>query len=239
MTVKKIFAALLVPALSATLLAGTASAKYECDASGARTWTFDSSDYLWLDDNTYYLYDDSLNTASDQTLYEDQLLIYGVTYTYESFGTVNYVESYIYSPYYHCPTGSSISFKAPFDGTVSVSADYASNLIRINETPGTTATVKGGDTVKITAAKNSLYYFSDITGITFTPTKENKTFTVDPITIGSDTTDAGVTFKADGYNNWDCSIWNYVKDFKGTVNFNVKMNNVPNTVSVSAESYVK
>ena len=233
MTVKKIFAALLVPALSATLLAGTASAKYTCDAqTGARTWTF--TEYETFTSNQY-LYGNSLVTTSDNTLYTDQLLIYATSYPDEWFPD----NSGIYTSYCHCISGSSISFKAPSNGTVSVATQHGSNYIYINNTNTTTATVAKDNTVKITVQASSASSYSDISSITFTPTKETKDFEVDPITIDSDTTDAGVIFKADGYDNWDCSIWNYVKDFKGTVNFNVKMNNVPNTVSVSAESYVK
>ncbi len=236
MTVKKIFAALLVPALSATLLSGAASAKYTCDTqTDVRTWTFPDSGRTTLNNKTYYLYDNSLTTTSDSsTLYTDKLLIY-------NDGSTSYKSS-IFNTLYRCVSGSSISFKAPSNGTVSVSARTSSDIIRINDNQTTTAAVTEGATVKITVvAKNTTNYYSDITGITFTPTKENKTFTVDPITIGSDTTDAGVTFKADNdnYPDWNCSIWDTVKAFRGNVNFNVKMNNVPNTVSVSAESYVK
>ena len=236
MNSKKIFAALLVPALSATLFAGAASADYSHDSStGVRTWTFNKpSSTTTLSGNKYYLYSDTLSTAysseadakaaqtsEDLRITSEVGNQKNVTYIGEGNLTVRYghkVKTYLI---------------APFDGTVTVTGT-SEGSITIDDVSTTMATVNAGETVVISATKDAK---TSISKITFTPSTSTQNFEVNPITIGDTTTDAGVTFTAAGYDAWTCSIWDKISSFKGTVNFDVQMNYVPTNVEVSAQSY--
>ena len=230
MNSKKIFAALLVPALSATLFAGAASADYSHDSStGVRTWTFNKpSSTTTLSGNKYYLYSDTLSTAYSteadaKAAQSDKDLLIACKSTSQ-------VAIYNSSLTMFSPDSAHTYFTAPCDGTISVSGSE----ITIDDNTTNSVSVIKGQNVKFSPSASAY-----IKSITFTPNKSAQDFNVNTITIGDSTTDAGVTFKADGYNNWDCSIWDKVSNFRGNVNFNVTMNNVPADVTVSAESYVK
>ncbi len=240
MNLKKLFAALLVPALSATVFAGIASADYSCDATtGVRTWTFETptsaTDMSKSKNITqWYLYSDTLSTAysseadakaaqtsEDLRITSEVGNQKNVTYIGEGNLTVRYghkVKTYLI---------------APFDGTVTVTGT-SEGSITIDDVSTTMATVNAGETVVISATKDAK---TSISKITFTPSTSTQNFEVNPITIGDTTTDAGVTFTAAGYDAWTCSIWDKISSFKGTVNFDVQMNYVPTNVEVSAQSY--
>ena len=247
---KKLFAALLVSALAATVFAGIASADYSYDAAtGTRTWTFNTpatpqnlnqnpgdtdptahSTMYWLysNDLTYYGADDTAkeNAAKAQT-YEDLFISSRCGNAQKhTLGASKLYMRYA-KQVYAC-------LKAPFDGTVNVEGSAGSaGIITIDDTVQTEVKVKAGATVNISASDS----YCSITKITFTPSTSTETFDVESITIGDDTKNAGVIFKADGYKDWNCSILDKVQNFRGNVDFKVQMNNVPTNVEVSAQSY--
>ncbi len=236
MNLKQLFAALLVPALSATVFAGIASADYSYNAAtGTRTWTFNTpAEKTYLNTKrgtTFYLYSDTLSDSYDteaaaKAAKTDEDLL--ITSTVGSSVYVNYIGA---GELYGLYNGNThVYYTAPFDGTITV--DGTTNTT-IGGTAQKEMQVKAGDDINISSNSNRW----TVTVITFTPNTSTKTFDVKSITIDNDTKDAGVTFTADGYNVWNCSIWNKVQDFKGNVDFNVQMTNVPTNVEVSAQSY--
>ncbi len=244
---KKLFAALLVPALSATVFAGIASADYSYDAAtGTRTWTFYTpATETYLNDTakttTYYLYSDTLSDcygtddaakAKAETAQTDKDLLIS-SYVGNSTNANTIGAGSLYGTY---EKALNISFTAPFDGTISVTYTVDKNgtaKVTINGTEQDTAQVKSGENVNITYTGKKCRFSQ----ITFTPSTSTETFDVESITIGDDTKYAGVIFTAEGYDDWDCSIWDKVQNFRGNVDFKVQMTNVPTNVEVSAQSY--
>ncbi len=153
-----------------------------------------------------------------------------------------------------------ISFKPTYSGTLNIklSVERGGRAGIIPHTTGKDTdclgnfTANGGDSIAngrsgtayLLLTAGETYYIASkdkpatINSITYTYTGRDQTIAVDPITVGDDTTSAGIKFtRSDTNNVWDYSVYEQVKNFVGKVAFDVTMSDVPTDVTVTGETY--